>query len=325
MSTSLDKDAEKALHLHNQARAEIHEDPRPPLTWSHTLASDATSYARKLAARNLGLKHSSPNERVRNGEVCGENLAMQSWGDFGMGTASRLWVEEKYKYKGERVGVTGRDSLWGHYTEIIWPKVTKAGIGMAKSSSGAAYVVARYDKCQITGALPYDKRKGDLFKNRQWKPVGVSSSRRNGSQSASGSSKRNNPRHEPNQRQGHNPDGSSDSNPWSAFQIQRQGGSSGAQTVDLIAALRQLLGPRYIIQQGQGPIGIPNSQMNDPLAGLMQALSPFIQGHVQVQGLQRPSSNGTPRVVRIDFRPEQDPNEEVNKALRNLMNQGRRR
>ncbi|CZR69107.1 uncharacterized protein PAC_19008 [Phialocephala subalpina] len=142
----LDKDTEEALHLHNEARAEIREDPRPPLAWSKTLTSDATAYAKKLASRNSGLKHSSESERTRNGEVCGEDLRMG--------------------YKGEKIGVTGRDSLWAHYTEIIWPQVTKIGIGVAKSRSGAMYIiVARYDSVQIVCKTPYNERKGNIFKD----------------------------------------------------------------------------------------------------------------------------------------------------------------
>ncbi len=48
--------------------------------------------------------------------MCGENLAMSS-GSLSLAAGTRMWIEEKYNYKGEKMG-SGRDSMWGHYTEV---------------------------------------------------------------------------------------------------------------------------------------------------------------------------------------------------------------
>lgn len=105
--------------LTTQARDEIQQHPRPHLKWDATLAADALQYAKTLAQRNSGLKHSSNQERTRNGHTQGENLAWSSDRHFGLAHASRLWIEEKFKYRGEKIGC-GRDGLWAHYTEVRW-------------------------------------------------------------------------------------------------------------------------------------------------------------------------------------------------------------
>ncbi|KAE8441836.1 hypothetical protein EG329_004289 [Mollisiaceae sp. DMI_Dod_QoI] len=241
---SLDKATEEALRLHNEARDEITESPRPHLKWDTTLAADAQQYANKLAQQNSGLVHSSSSSRKRSGEVCGENLAMSS-GSLSLAAGTRMWIEEKYNYKGEKMG-SGRDSMWGHYTEIIWPECTRVGIASARSRSGATYIVARYDKCQLDGRLPYDGTQGNIFKNRKWQPIrGASSSGGGGNRP---------------QGQGQMPGfGNGSSSPRSRFQIRQthrhphgQGaGGSSNQMSDLLSGMMQNMNPQGQRQQQQ--------------------------------------------------------------------------
>ncbi|KUJ18493.1 PR-1-like protein [Mollisia scopiformis] len=165
--------------MHNEARDEIIEDPRPHLRWDSALAADALQYAQKLAQSNR-MAHSSPKERIRNGQICGENIAWNAWGRFTLVDATRLWIQEKSKYRGQKIG-SGGDSTWGHYTEIICPNVTRVGLGLTRTRSGETYVVARYNACQTHGSTPYDSRKGNIFKNRRWQPITGGRGHRSGS------------------------------------------------------------------------------------------------------------------------------------------------
>lgn len=142
---SLTKDQEAALDLHNQARASA-PGTRPQLTWSTSLAAEALTYAQKLASRN-GMKHSSQRTH-------GENLACSNL-PMNLLKATQYWIEEKKSYHGEKVAGSGHKK-WGHYTQVIWPRSTRLGMGIALSRSGITYVVARYDKVQMKGKYPYD-------------------------------------------------------------------------------------------------------------------------------------------------------------------------
>lgn len=53
-------------------------------------------------------------------------------------------------------------------SQIIFPTVTKVGIASARSRTGATFVVARYDVCQLLGKYPCNERKGNIFQGRRW-------------------------------------------------------------------------------------------------------------------------------------------------------------
>ena len=52
-----------------------------------------------------------------------------------------MWYEESDKY---RFNSPGFSTSTGHFTQIVWVDSTEMGAGIAESSSGAQFVVARY-------------------------------------------------------------------------------------------------------------------------------------------------------------------------------------
>ena len=55
--------------------------------------------------------------------------------------ATEMWYEESDKY---RYNSPGFSTGTGHFTQIVWAASTEMGAGIAESSSGAQFVVARY-------------------------------------------------------------------------------------------------------------------------------------------------------------------------------------
>lgn len=139
----LSDDESKALHIHNAARRDAPSEfgiqhVRNDLTWDDKLAAHATAYAKKLAHENTGLHHSTGEQRP--GE--GENLAW-SKPHGSLADGSKMWVDEKKNYSGQKIG-EGDFGSYGHYTQVIWPSTTRVGLGMAKASDGGWYIVGRY-------------------------------------------------------------------------------------------------------------------------------------------------------------------------------------
>ena len=52
-----------------------------------------------------------------------------------------MWYEEHDQY---RYGNPGFSKQTGHFTQIVWQSSKEMGVGKAVSSSGAQFVVARY-------------------------------------------------------------------------------------------------------------------------------------------------------------------------------------
>lgn len=52
-----------------------------------------------------------------------------------------MWYEEHDQY---RYGNPGFSKQTGHFTQIVWQSSKEMGVGTAVSSSGAQFVVARY-------------------------------------------------------------------------------------------------------------------------------------------------------------------------------------
>ena len=147
--TSSSADIDLALEIHNRARNEVGV---ADLIWDEALASEAQAYAENLAKR-----HRFEHARNRNGH--GENLYWYSaTSTQPMADASQAWYEEidLYRY---RKCCGPRFSDTGHYTQMIWHSATAVGIGVAVSSRGETYVVARYNPTgNWQGEYPYPKR-----------------------------------------------------------------------------------------------------------------------------------------------------------------------
>ncbi|KAF5624354.1 PR-1 [Fusarium sp. NRRL 52700] len=141
-SSSLTADQQKALDLHNEARKAVGNGP---LSWDDSLVSGAQEWADHLA--QLGsLQHS--------GGPDGENLYMGS-GSNPFASAVEAFLSEKSQYNGEAISGSNYMSF-GHYTQCIWKTTTKVGMAVAKDSSGASWVVARYQKPgNMIGDKPY--------------------------------------------------------------------------------------------------------------------------------------------------------------------------
>ncbi|KAF4345060.1 PR-1 [Fusarium beomiforme] len=141
-SSNLDADQQKALDLHNEARKAVGNDP---LSWDDSLAAGAQEWADHLA--QLGsLQHSGGSD--------GENLYMGS-GSNPYSSAVEAFLSEKSQYNGEAISGSNYMSF-GHYTQCVWKTTTKVGMAVAKDSSGASWVVARYQKPgNMIGDKPY--------------------------------------------------------------------------------------------------------------------------------------------------------------------------
>ncbi|KAK7583171.1 hypothetical protein V3481_012465 [Fusarium oxysporum f. sp. vasinfectum] len=141
-SYGLSTDQEKAIHLHNEARKVVGNDP---LSWDDTLASGAQEWADHLASKGL-LKHSQSDD--------GENLYMGT-SDSPYSAAVKAFLAEDSQYNGEAISGSNYMSF-GHYTQCVWKYTTKVGMGVSKDSSGTSWVVARYQKPgNIIGEKPY--------------------------------------------------------------------------------------------------------------------------------------------------------------------------
>ena len=148
-SLSVNNDLQGALDVHNAARAEVGV---APLNWDDALAQEAEAYAQELARR-----HRFEHDRDRNGH--GENLYWYSASNnTPMSDASKSWYDEIEVYRYRRC-CGPNFSETGHYTQMIWHSTTAVGIGVAVSSRGETYVVARYNPTgNWRGEYPYPKR-----------------------------------------------------------------------------------------------------------------------------------------------------------------------
>ena len=81
----------------------------------------------------------SSNASQRN--QAGENL-YQGTGTISGAEPVKKWYSEIEKY--DFPSSSGTSAITGHFTQLIWKKSTKLGVGMATSKSGNVYVVAHY-------------------------------------------------------------------------------------------------------------------------------------------------------------------------------------
>jgi len=117
---------------HQKWRAEVKSEP---LKWNIDIQKKAEDYALQLA--KLGrLKHSNSG--------LGENLYWFSGQTFKPADATDAWGSEKSLYSpGTKISNTNYQDF-GHYTQMIWPKTTELGCGVAQSQHGT-FVVCQYN------------------------------------------------------------------------------------------------------------------------------------------------------------------------------------
>jgi pathogenesis-related protein 1 len=138
--------AQLALDFQNAKRRDV---DAPPLEWSADLAASAQSWADHLAAdRNCGLEHTVNNKY-------GENLFAGSGRAFTALDAAEAWYGEIKDYH-YGVLTAANFSQTGHYTQMVWSRTTKVGMGQATCSGGAIAIVAEYDPPgNYIGQKPY--------------------------------------------------------------------------------------------------------------------------------------------------------------------------
>jgi hypothetical protein len=129
---------EEMLDRHNKYRCKADV---PLLQWDDAAATFAQEHANKGK-----FEHSRRENRIVNGEQCGENIA------WGMPTYSGVqstdaWYNEITETGSE--GDTGYGLVGGspasprgtgHYTQVVWKDSTKLGCGTAKSDGGDLWV-----------------------------------------------------------------------------------------------------------------------------------------------------------------------------------------
>lgn len=147
----LDADAQIFLSLHNTARADL---DIPKLSWSSTLAHDATEWAKTLAERGCTLEHS--------GEPFGENIYTQ-WSNNanvrGNPEAAVTWWTKEERYYDYDSNTCKKGEVCGHYTQIIWENTTSVGCGTSmcvENGNITDIFVCRYDPIgNIPNKKPY--------------------------------------------------------------------------------------------------------------------------------------------------------------------------
>lgn len=127
----------RILALHNQERAAVR---LPPLVWDNSLAVGAVAWAQRMAMTRM-FEHS--DRHARRG--IGENIWTGPRGLYNIDSAVRLWIADKRTFV---PGIFPNVSTAGwyavsHYTQIVWPKTTRVGCGLASNRS-ADYLVCRY-------------------------------------------------------------------------------------------------------------------------------------------------------------------------------------
>ncbi|WP_240913907.1 CAP domain-containing protein [Sphingomonas sp. HDW15A] len=126
------------MALHNRERAAYGS---PPLGWDPALAAQAKKYAHELAA--IGRLLHSPKAQ-RPGQ--GENLWLGTRGMFGTEAMVGSWAGEKRHFRRGVFPANSTTGNWrdiGHYSQMVWPRTTRLGCGLA-SSARWDVLVCRY-------------------------------------------------------------------------------------------------------------------------------------------------------------------------------------
>ena len=128
-----------ALGMHNQARAGFGS---APVAWSDALAAEARTYASSMARTGVYAHDTSSGRRAK----MGENLWRGPRGVFSYQVMIGLMVDEVRHFRPgvfPAVSATGEWHDVAHYTQIVWPRTTEIGCGVAPSAT-TDYLVCRY-------------------------------------------------------------------------------------------------------------------------------------------------------------------------------------
>ncbi|TKR86817.1 hypothetical protein L596_011332 [Steinernema carpocapsae] len=103
-----------------------------PLVLDDEMNKIAQDWADTIAKENV-MKH-RPNNKY------GENIAAGY--PLSNVNAVKMWYDEepKYDYKAGKFNFES-----GHFTQLVWRKSQRVGVGIAKSAKGMYFVVANYD------------------------------------------------------------------------------------------------------------------------------------------------------------------------------------
>ncbi|MFY7998913.1 MAG: CAP domain-containing protein [Candidatus Kapaibacteriota bacterium] len=144
------EEAQQIVDYHNKARKEV---GAPPLEYSAELSAFAQEWANYLAEKGCTLQH-----RPSSGQWAqkyGENIFWGGGKPYSVIDAGKSWYGEKKFWKGGKL--SGNNwSKTGHYTQMVWAKTTKIGLGKAVCKNGATIIVANYDpRGNMMGEKPY--------------------------------------------------------------------------------------------------------------------------------------------------------------------------
>ncbi|KAF8015238.1 hypothetical protein BT93_H0899 [Corymbia citriodora subsp. variegata] len=131
------------LAPHNAVRSRL---GLPPLQWSQSLASYASSWARQRRG-DCALIHSSGNY--------GENLFWGAGSKWRPGDAVAAWAAEGPYYDyGSNTCAAGRDCL--HYTQLVWRQSLRVGCARVICANGDTFITCNYDPHgNVIGQRPY--------------------------------------------------------------------------------------------------------------------------------------------------------------------------
>jgi len=136
-------DKQIILNEHNKYRTKVNVDN---LEWSSNLATEAQSWANKLATAKCNIRHS-------NKKGLGENIFWSSEPVENVKEIVTDWASERKYYK---YGVCCQGYKTLHYTQIIWQKTTKVGCGVAICKDGSQIWVCNYSpQGNFEGEKPY--------------------------------------------------------------------------------------------------------------------------------------------------------------------------
>ncbi|MCS6808413.1 MAG: CAP domain-containing protein [Bacteroidota bacterium] len=138
------------LAFHNAVRREV---GAPPVVWSQELADFAQAWAEHLARTGCRLAH-----RPSSGpwaQKYGENCFGGSGGTWSLLDAGKSWYEEKALWNGGVITAQNW-SVAGHYTQMVWSRTRRIGLGKARCPNGGTIIVANYDPPgNMIGESPY--------------------------------------------------------------------------------------------------------------------------------------------------------------------------
>lgn len=144
-------EAQQIVEYHNKVRSEV---GAPPLEWSPELAAFAQEWANYLVSKGCALQH-RPRDGGKWAQKYGENVFWGMGKTYTVLDAGKAWYSEKKFWKGGKLN--GKNwSKSGHYTQMVWAKSTKVGLGRAVCKNGATIIVGNYDPVgNMMGESPY--------------------------------------------------------------------------------------------------------------------------------------------------------------------------